>query len=176
MYSYTIQIKYGLPYCVTCPSMSTDPGSLKPRTRRICFVAQVLWNCFDTPLLAFSVRGGRWVAAESGDLRSGAPHAATTTTTTNTSTFNDTSRNIGHEKLNSTRLVGVVICIPQNYTCHQYAAVGKCSVVGWCQLAGGTMETRFVSFFIVKWTMHSYRFFQQSNHTNLHFKNQIDAI
>ena len=32
----TIQIKYGLPYCVTCPSMSTDPGSLnlaKPSTR-----------------------------------------------------------------------------------------------------------------------------------------------
>ena len=29
-----IQIKYGLPYCVTCPSMSTNPGSLKPGTRR----------------------------------------------------------------------------------------------------------------------------------------------
>ena len=29
-----IQIKYGLPYCVTCPSMSTDPGSLNPGTRR----------------------------------------------------------------------------------------------------------------------------------------------
>ena len=25
-----IQIKYGLPYCVTCPSMSMDPGSLNP--------------------------------------------------------------------------------------------------------------------------------------------------
>ena len=25
-----IQIKYGLPYSVTCPSMSTDPGSLNP--------------------------------------------------------------------------------------------------------------------------------------------------
>ena len=31
---FTIQIKYGLPYCVTCPSMSTDPGSLNPGTRR----------------------------------------------------------------------------------------------------------------------------------------------
>ena len=31
---YVIQIKYGLPYCVTCPSMSTDPGSLNPGTRR----------------------------------------------------------------------------------------------------------------------------------------------
>ena len=29
-----IQIKYGLPYCVTCPSMSTDPGSLNPGMRR----------------------------------------------------------------------------------------------------------------------------------------------
>ena len=29
-----IQIKYGLPYCVTCPSMSTDPGSPNPGTRR----------------------------------------------------------------------------------------------------------------------------------------------
>ena len=27
------RIKYGLPYCVTCPSMSTDPGSLKLCTR-----------------------------------------------------------------------------------------------------------------------------------------------
>ena len=31
---HAIQIKYGLPYCVTCPSMSTDPGSLNPGTRR----------------------------------------------------------------------------------------------------------------------------------------------
>ena len=29
-----IQIKYGLPYCVTCPSVSMDPGSLNPGTRR----------------------------------------------------------------------------------------------------------------------------------------------
>ena len=29
-----IQIKYGLSYCVTCPSTSTDPGSLNPGTRR----------------------------------------------------------------------------------------------------------------------------------------------
>ena len=29
-----IQIKYGLQYCVTCPIMSTDPGSLNPGTRR----------------------------------------------------------------------------------------------------------------------------------------------
>ena len=31
--STVIQIKYGLPYCVTCPGMSTDPGSLNPGTR-----------------------------------------------------------------------------------------------------------------------------------------------
>ena len=29
-----IQIKYGLPYCVNCPSMSTDPEYLNPGTRR----------------------------------------------------------------------------------------------------------------------------------------------
>ena len=29
-----IQIEYGLPYCVTCPSMCTDPGSLNPGMRR----------------------------------------------------------------------------------------------------------------------------------------------
>ena len=29
-----IQIKYGLPYCATCPSMSTDPGTLNLGTRR----------------------------------------------------------------------------------------------------------------------------------------------
>ena len=28
-----IQIKYGLPYCITCPTMSMDPGSLNPGTR-----------------------------------------------------------------------------------------------------------------------------------------------
>ena len=32
---YTVvQIKYGLPYCVTCPSISMDPGSLNRGTRR----------------------------------------------------------------------------------------------------------------------------------------------
>ena len=36
---FAIQIKYGLPYCVTCPSMSTNPGSL---------IAQVLENCLHT--------------------------------------------------------------------------------------------------------------------------------
>ena len=36
--SIDIDIKYGLPYCVTCSSMSTDPGYLNPpspRTRRV---------------------------------------------------------------------------------------------------------------------------------------------
>ena len=69
---HVIQIKYGLPYCVTCPSMSMDPGSLNPGTRRsrvvesrdpyeywgrwhsfgktylICIITQVLENCFHT--------------------------------------------------------------------------------------------------------------------------------
>ena len=34
LFGLIIQIKYGLPYCVTCPSMSTDPGSLNPGMRR----------------------------------------------------------------------------------------------------------------------------------------------
>ena len=34
-----IQIKHGLPCCVTCPSVSMDPGSLNPGTRR----SRVLW-------------------------------------------------------------------------------------------------------------------------------------
>ena len=41
--------------------------------------------------------------------------------------------------------------------------------VGRCQLAWGTMETRFVYFLIVKWTLHSAYFNQQSSDTNLHF-------
>ena len=51
-----------------------------------------------------------------------------------------------------------------------------CSVVGWCQLAWGTMETRFVYFFIVKWTMHSACFYQHIDDTNLPFWSQSDAI
>ena len=72
--NFVIQIKYGLPYCVTCPSMSTDPV---PWTRvrgeaeypdggipwsyeymgrwhifgkiyLICIIAQVLENSFHT--------------------------------------------------------------------------------------------------------------------------------
>ena len=79
-----IQIKYGLPYCVTCPSMSTDPGSLNPGMRRsripgwwdpgirtntgagdtvlktylICIIAQVLENCFHTPYWHSVSEGG----------------------------------------------------------------------------------------------------------------------
>ena len=69
------QIKYGLPYCVTCPTMSTDPGSLmlNPGTRRrcywdrrqsfgktylICIIAQVLQNYSDTPYWHFVSEGG----------------------------------------------------------------------------------------------------------------------
>ena len=61
-----IQIKYELPYCVTCPSICTDPGirtntgagdTVFSKTYLICIIAQVLANYFDTPLLAFCVRG-----------------------------------------------------------------------------------------------------------------------
>ena len=34
MWQIVIQIKYALPYCVTCLSMSTDPGFLNSGTRR----------------------------------------------------------------------------------------------------------------------------------------------
>ena len=80
-----IQIKYGLPYCVTCPIMSTDPGipppgySATPRTRvvgsrdlyeywdrwhslgktyLICIRAQVLENYHVTPYWHFVSEGG----------------------------------------------------------------------------------------------------------------------
>ena len=80
-----IQITYGLPYCVTCPSMRTDPGTLNPGTRRsrvpgwwdpgirtntwgrwhsfgktylICIIAQVLENCFHTPYWHSVSEGG----------------------------------------------------------------------------------------------------------------------
>ena len=57
-------------------------------------------------------------------------------------------------------LVGLSSSFSINYTCYHYTAVGKyCTLcvqtVEWCQLAWGTMETRFVYFFIVKWTLHS---------------------
>ena len=81
---WVIQIKYGLPYCVTCPSMTTDPGSLNPGMRRsripgwwdpgirtntgagdsfgttylICIIAQVLENCFHTPYWHSVSEGG----------------------------------------------------------------------------------------------------------------------
>ena len=97
-YCQVIQIKYGLPYCVTCPSMSTDPGSLNsaaPRTRvvgsrnpyeywgrwhsfgktyLICIIAQVLKNCFIPLTGILCQREAVWVAAESGDLWSWALH------------------------------------------------------------------------------------------------------
>ena len=38
------------------------------------------------------------------------------------------------------------------------------------------METRFVYFLIVKWTLQSACFNQHSNDTNLHFKGQTDVI
>ena len=84
----------------------------------------------------------------------------TTTTTTNTSAFNDTSRHIGDKNLIQQVLVGLSSSFPINYTCYHYTAVGKyCTLcvqtVEWCQMAWGTMETRFIYFLIVKWTLHS---------------------
>ena len=79
---HDIQIKYELPYCVNCPSMSTDPGSLNPGTRGnrepgwwdpyeywgrwhsfdktdlICIIAQVLENCFHIPYWHSVSEGG----------------------------------------------------------------------------------------------------------------------
>ena len=85
-----IQIKYGLPYCVTCPSMSTDPGSLNPGTRRSrgpgwwdpgirtntgagdTVLENILNLYYSTG--SWKLRGAMWVAAESGNLWSWALH------------------------------------------------------------------------------------------------------
>ena len=74
--------------------------------------------------------------------------------------FNDTSRHIGDKNWIQQVLVGLSSSFPINYTCYHYTSVGKyCTLcvqtVEWCQLAWGTMETRFVYFLIVKWTLHS---------------------
>ena len=81
--SYDIQIKYGLTYCVTCPSMSTDPGSLpKPvwvawsqdpykhwagwhslgKTYLISIIAQVLEIVFIPPLCSNWHEGGHSIS------------------------------------------------------------------------------------------------------------------
>ena len=78
-------------------------------------------------------------------------------------------------KLNSKDFVAVVIFIPHKLhllAIHHYWQE-LCPDVGWCQLAWGTMETRLVYFFIVKWTLHSACFYQQSNDTNLHFRSRL---
>ena len=72
----------------------------------------------------------------------------------------DTSRHIGDKNWIQQVLVGLLSSFPINYTCYHYTSVGKyCNLcvqtVEWCQLAWGTMETRFVYFLIVKWTLHS---------------------
>ena len=113
-----IQIKYGSPYCVTCPTMSTGPRSLKPSTRRrryvlgggipgsvrilgqvtqfcktclICIKAQVII----VQLLAFCVRGRSGIAAEAlaCDQEHRTPPATTPTSTTTAS--DDTNRRMG---------------------------------------------------------------------------------
>ena len=79
---------------VTCPRMSTDPGSLNPDTRRSwihgwwdpgirtntgadytvwqnilnLYYSRSYWKSFSYPLMTLWVRGTWWVAAESGDL------------------------------------------------------------------------------------------------------------
>ena len=85
-----IHIKYGLPYYVTCPSMSTDPGyEAKPSTRvvgsrvpyeywgrwhsfgktyLICIIARVLANYSDSRTGILCQIEAVWVAAESGNL------------------------------------------------------------------------------------------------------------
>ena len=97
--------KFGLPYCVTCPTMSTDPGSLNPDTRgsrvpgsgggipgSVRLLRQVTqfwqnilnlyystdsWKSFWYPLTGILCqREAVWVAAESGNLWSGALHTA----------------------------------------------------------------------------------------------------
>ena len=125
---FVIQNKHGLPYCVTCPGMSTDHESLNP------VLANMLYLYYSTGSLKLfwyphsgiqCQREAVWVAAESANLWSGALHTATTTTTTNTSAFNDTSRHIGDKNWIWQILLRVSSSIPINYTCYQHTAVGK---------------------------------------------------
>ena len=147
---FIIQIKYGLPYCVTCPSMSTDPGSLNPGTRRsrvpgrgipgsVRILGQVTqfwqnilnlyystgsWKLFSYPLLAFCVRGRQCeyqLKVETCDHE--LCTQPITTTTTNTSAFNNTSRHKGDKYWIQQVLVGLSSSFPINYTCYHYTAV-----------------------------------------------------
>ena len=81
-----MQIKYGLPYCVTCPyeygsrvpkpGYEAQPSTLVVGSRDpydlVCVIAQVLENCFHTGILC--QREAVWVAVESRDLWSWALH------------------------------------------------------------------------------------------------------
>ena len=121
-----------------------------------------------------------WVAAEMETCDQEPCTQPNTTITKNTSAFKDNSRHKG-KKLNSTSLLRLLSSFPISYTCYQYTAVSNylyfvCSDVGWCQLVRGTVETEFVYFLIVKWTLHSAGFYQQSNNKSVNFRDIIDAI
>ena len=101
------------------------------KTYLICIIAQAIENCFSTLLLAICVRGRWWVAAESGDLWSGAHTQPSTIRTTNTSAFNDTSRHDVDKNWIPQVMLGFSSSFPINYTCYQFTAVGK-----YCTLCG----------------------------------------
>ena len=201
---FIIQIKYGLPYCVTCPSMSTDPGSRGvakypgggiPGSVRILgqvtqFWQNILnlyystgsWKLFHTPYRHSVSEGGsvssswKWWPVIMSPAHN--PLPLQVPILLHSMTLADY---IGDKNWIQQVLVGLSSSFPINHTYYHYTAVGKyytfvCSDVGWCQLAWGTMETGFVYFLIVKWTLQSACFNQHSNDTNLHFRDQTDVI
>ena len=127
------------------------------------------WKFFDAPLLAFCVRGRWWVSTESrgtcGQEPCTQPIAESRETCglllqqpvlLNSMTLED----ILNEELNLASFVGVVIfdhssLITLATSILHLASIvlyADCLIIEWCQLAWGTMGSRFVYLFIVNWT------------------------
>ena len=167
-----IQIKYGLPYCVTCPSMSTDPGyasypgggipgSVRIRGRwhsfgktyLICIIAQVLENCFHTPYWHSVSEGGsvssswKWWPVIMSPAHN--PLLLQLPILLHSMTLADIYIYIwiGDKNWIQQVLVGLSSSFPINYTGYHYTAVGKCctlcvQTVEWCQKSWFTNPDR----------------------------------
>ena len=81
-------------------------------------------------------------------------------------------------------LVGFSSSFPKNHTCYHNTAFGQyctlCVQIVWLLNGASWHEAPWklglFTFFIVKWTLHSARFNQQSSDTNLHFRGPADVI
>ena len=116
----------------------------------ICIIAQVLENCFLTPYWHSMSEGGsvnsswKWRPVSMSPAHN--PLLLQIPILLHSVTLADI---IGDKNWIEQVLVGLSSSFPINYTCYHYTAVGKyCTLcvqtVEWCQLAWGTMETRFV--------------------------------